>query len=529
MKIGQKYTTDLQNESFDAIIIGAGLSGLTTAILLAQAGKKVLVLEQHFKAGGYTHTFRRKGYLWDVGLHYIGDVHRKNSFMKMLFDEITEGNLKWAPMDAVYDRIVFPDRAYDFIAGKNNFIAKLTDYFPEEKNAIAKYIETVQRAAKSAKNFFINKALPSVQGSLTYPVMSRQFRKFSDRTTREVLSELTNNNQLIGVLTGQWGDYGLPPAQSSFAMHALLVNHYLDGANYPIGGSGQIPAGAVQHLEKLGGKVALNAEVEEIMVHRHQAIGVRMTDKSELRAPIIVSSAGVFNTFGRLLSSSNSQKSMQNVERSISYICLYLGFQKTAAALNFEQTNLWLYPDYDHDRTVTNFLQNPHQNPPPVTYLSFASAKDPQWEQQHPGTATMEIIGMAPFEHFSQWQETRWQRRGAEYLDFKKKYADNLLQTAIRQVPQIRDQIDHMEISTPLSTRHFAGYEFGELYGLTHDPRRMRQKWLRPQTKIKNLYLTGQDVTTAGIGSAMIAGVLTTAAILKRNIVEDIIRRQKKY
>ena len=62
-------------KKYDAIIIGSGIGGLCSAALLSMKGKKVLVLEKHFKIGGWTHTFRRKNYEWDVGIHYIGKVH----------------------------------------------------------------------------------------------------------------------------------------------------------------------------------------------------------------------------------------------------------------------------------------------------------------------------------------------------------------------------------------------------------------------------------------------------------------------
>ena len=131
MKI-QKYSSDKVSDKYDVIIIGSGISGLCSAAILGMEGKKVLVLEKHFKIGGYTHTFKRQGYEWDVGIHYIGGVHRKKAFSRRLFDKITENNLKWNKTDDNYDRIVFPDKSYDFIAPKSKFIESMKNYFPNE-------------------------------------------------------------------------------------------------------------------------------------------------------------------------------------------------------------------------------------------------------------------------------------------------------------------------------------------------------------------------------------------------------------
>jgi len=115
-------TNKISNEKYDVVIIGSGISGLCSAALLSMEGMKVLVLEKHFKIGGYTHTFKRSGFEWDVGIHYIGGVHNKNTFTRRLFDKISDSNLEWSKMSDNYDRMIFPDRSYDFIAPKEKFV-----------------------------------------------------------------------------------------------------------------------------------------------------------------------------------------------------------------------------------------------------------------------------------------------------------------------------------------------------------------------------------------------------------------------
>ena len=97
-------------KNYDTIIIGSGMGSLTTAAILAKEGQKVLVLERHYTAGGFTHVFKRKGFEWDVGIHYIGEVQRPTSVIKKLFDYISDSKLLWADMGEVYDKIIIGDK-----------------------------------------------------------------------------------------------------------------------------------------------------------------------------------------------------------------------------------------------------------------------------------------------------------------------------------------------------------------------------------------------------------------------------------
>ncbi|MFO1519666.1 MAG: NAD(P)/FAD-dependent oxidoreductase [bacterium] len=523
------YKKERLNEPYDAVMIGSGIGGLSAAALLAKAGKKVLVLERHYMAGGFTHTFQRKGYEWDVGVHYIGEVHRKNSALRKIFDYLTDGALEWAYMGDVYDKIVFNDEIYEFVSGTQAFKERLYRYFPEEKSAIDRYIDLVFQATGATKNFFMEKALPPIAATLAYPFLTSKFLKFSDQTTLEVVRSLTSNRKLIGVLTAQYGDYGLPPAESSFAVHAMIAKHYLDGGNYPVGGSGQMGATIAPVIEKAGGKILVKAEVREILVEGHQAVGVRLTNGDEIRAPLILSDAGVMNTFGRLLTPELQENfslndKLKTVKPSLSHLCIYIGIKESSKDLGLGKTNYWIYPDYDHDQNIARYLKDP-SSPLPVVYVSFPSAKDPTWEERFPGRSTIEVIGFTPYEWFARWEGTPWGKRGADYEAYKASLTERLMEQVYRHVPQIKGKIDHMELSTPLSTRHFCNYQHGEIYGLEHTPERFRMKWLRPHTPIKNLFLTGQDIVTDGIGGALFGGVLTASAVLRKNVMKEIFAR----
>jgi len=257
-----------------------------------------------------------------------------------------------------------------------------------------------------------------------------------------------------------------------------------------------------------------------------KAVGVKMEDGKEFFAPTIISGAGWYNT-NRLIPDTIQGKTKWNqndkkLSRSASHVSLYIGLEGTAEELKLGKANYWIYPDdYDHDLTLSKFLKNPDETFP-VIYISFPSAKDPNWEERYPGKSTIEIITMAPYDWFNKWEGTKWKKRGEDYEAFKEQLAQRMLEYLYEKEPQVKGKIDFYELSTPLSTRHFANYDEGEIYGLSHDPQRFQQRFLKPTTPFKNLLLTGQDIATAGVGGALVAGVLTASTILKKNIIKVI-------
>ncbi len=517
----------LLEDNYDTILIGSGMGSLATAAILAKEGQKVLILERHTTAGGFTHVFKRKGYEWDVGIHYIGEVQRPKSIMKLLFDYITNGQLKWQDMGDVYDRIVIGNKTYDLVKGVENFKNKMFEYFPKEEKAIKKYIDLVFEANKKSRNFYMDKALPPIISKLFGGLMRRPFYKFSDKTTFEVLSNLTSDKELIKVLTGQYGDYGLPPKQSSFYMHASVVRHYFSGGSFPIGGSSQIVKTIIPLIAEAGGTILINAEVEEVVIKNNTATGVRMIDGKIFSAKNIVSGAGVLTTYNKLLPSATIIKhklndQLKQINPSVAHVSLYIGLEGSPDELLLPKSNLWIYPDdCDHDTCIERYIKDMNE-PFPVVYISFPSAKDPDWPNRYPGKSTIDIITLVSYETFASWSGTRWMKRGSEYDALKDKIAQRLLKELYNQLPHLKGKVKYYELSTPLTTQHFVNYDKGEIYGLDHSPKRFRQKFLKPRTAIKNFYLTGQDIVTAGIGGALLSGVLTTKAITGINVFKKI-------
>ncbi len=521
----EKYSINKLKDTYDVIVIGSGISGLCSAALLSLEGKRVLVLEKHFKIGGYTHTFNRQNYEWDVGLHYIGSVHKKNSFSRRLFDKISGNNLKWNKMSDNYDRIIFPDKSYDLVAPKSKFIETMSSYFPGNSSEIESYVDLVGKVNRSMFKFFGAKSLSGVSQLLLYRYLTKEFFKYADKTTHEALSNIISSKELIGVLTGQWGDYGLPPKDSSFFMHCAIAGHYFDGANYPVGGSRSIPESIAPQILDNGGDIFMSAGVEKVLINNGRAQGVVMENGDVIKSRYVISSAGVQNTLGKLLKDyakiKSYQSNLKNVQPSSGHACLYVGFDKSAEELNIKDTNLWIYPSYDHDFNTREYL-NDESKDFPLLYISFPSAKDPDWESNYGKTATLEAIIPTSFNAYSKWFNSKWKKRGDEYKDFKENLSHRIISQIYKHNPHLKDKISFYELSTPLSTKSMAHYEFGELYGIDHTPQRFREKWLKPKTPLKNLFMTGQDITTVGVPSALASGALTASVLLRKNILKKI-------
>jgi all-trans-retinol 13,14-reductase len=528
LRIGYRYRPKRLASWYDAIVIGSGMGGLTTASLLSELGKKVCVLEQHYTAGGYTHSYERAGYEWDVGVHYIGDVGARTRSRRM-FDFLSDGKLDWAPMAAEYDRFYVGDKIFSAVAGKQAFRDNLVASFPKEEQAIDRYMKLLAEVSNALSIHSMGRVLKPWQRSISAPFTRWRTPACMYRNTYDVLSELTENQDLIAVLCGQWGDMGLPPKQSAFMVHAMIARHYLYGGYYPVGGSWRIAESIIPKIRMTGGEVFTYARVKEILVEDQKVTGVEMEDGHCIDCPCVVSSAGIDNTFNLLLpvevvSEIGYDRLLPHVKPSFAHLCVYIGLKETAEQLDLPKTNYWIYPHNDYDAAVQAFLEDKDAEFP-VVYISFPSAKDPDYLNRHPGTATIEIVAPAPHKWFEQWQGSTWGKRGDDYETFKAELGGRLMQHLYDKLPRLKGKVDYYEVSTPVSTEWFGGYRHGELYGLAHTSERLQQKWLGPRTPIAGLWLTGQDVLTCGVTGAMMAGMLTTMAMVGMRRMSPLMKR----
>jgi phytoene dehydrogenase-like protein len=502
------------SNQYDAIIIGSGIGGLTTAAILSKLNhKKVLILEQHFVVGGYTHEFERNHkFKWDVGLHYVGNMG-KGELGRTVFDYITDGKLEWNQMPDVFDKFVYPDFTFGQSSHPEKFAADLIQMFPEEKKAIERYFSDV-------KTFALVNWSGGFISSLVKPFLPR-IRKITQLTMKEYLDQNFKDTRLKALLVSQWGCYGLPPSESSFATHATLVYSFLTGAYYPVGGAAEIAKHIMPLIERNGGKALTQHQVTEIIIENGEAKGVKVQKAhqpdspiEEYYAPVVISDAGAFNTYTKLIPAtikddlvSKYREEIKQFPKPHSAFTVYLGFKESPAYLGFRGENHWLYTSYDHDKALAEQNAAPDQGIK-ACYLSFASLKDSTQT-----THTAEIIVFIDYDFFAKWHNQPWKRREEEYYELKERITQNILDLVESHYPGFKQLIEYSEISTPLTLEYFDQSYKGAFYGIPGVPERLNKKWISPKTPMKNLYLTGVDAGSFGIMGAMMGGVATAGVL----------------
>ena len=511
---------------YDAVVVGSGMGGMSVAVLLARSGKSVLLLEQNAVVGGMTQSYSRNGYRWTVGLHYIGDVASPHTMTRKLFDYVTDRKIKWAEMPSIFNRMVIGGREYSIPAGEAPYADILKHHFPRQADAIDQYLALVRSASKSSAPYFAQKALPQAIAKTMQEEACGAFFEYADRLTIDVMRELFDDEELIAVLCANWGDYSLEPTKSAFAMHCMLAKHYMNGGSYPVGGGAAFADAMVPIIEQAGGAVLHSAEVENICVEDRQVTGVRLADGTTIACETIISNAGVQNSFGRLLASDVAEdagltEKLSMVNDTYAIVGLNIGFNKSAVDLGFSPANIWDHPSPDMQANLEAHRAD-FSAPFPWTFITFPSTKDPCWDEEFPGKATVEMYAYTDYRHFERWANTRWMKRGDDYLARKAEIKDRLLERLFHFAPSARDAVDVVEVSTPLTYETFAKRQKGGFMGLEGSPARFRQDWLRAQTPIKGLWLTGQDVSTDGVIGALMGGVICASAILGRDLLSEI-------
>ena len=184
MKKEKYYSSDPVDGPFDVIIIGSGAGGLTSGAILSEAGKRVLIVEQHFQPGGFTHTFSRKNYEWDVGLHYFGASTQTSQWYQQMAG-LTDGAFKLEPFGEYVDEMHFPDMTVTVPNSYEKYAAVLKEHFPEESKGIDGYLNEIKYMRKKLQLYFGINLLPKGLTRFARNTFAKRAHKLATSTTEE--------------------------------------------------------------------------------------------------------------------------------------------------------------------------------------------------------------------------------------------------------------------------------------------------------------------------------------------------------
>ena len=496
---------------------------MTAASILSKAaGMKVLVLEKHSERGGLTHVFRRDGASWDVGVHYMGGME-PGSRARALYDYMSDKALEWNRMPDDFERFIYPGLDFAVPSDPARYQERLIKYFPEEAEAIRQYFVDLKKAAQWHINGRVMRAVLPWPFNFLLGQWLRLGAKMATQTTGQYLRDRFKSSKLQSVLASQWGDYGLPPDESAFAQHAIVAWSYLKGGWFPKMGASRIARTFEVGIEANGGCVKVCQEVKEIILEGNRAVGVRVLDgrgakprDNEYRAPIIISNIGAEATYNRLLPLNGPAAQLtQQIRKEIfplsggySAVVLYLRLAKPVSTLGVQGENYWISTSFNHD-DIDQQTTSVMAGKPRYAYMSFPSAKSGD-ERFH----TAEILAIVKAEAFSAWHESTHGARGHDYVELKQRITDGLLDLADTATPGLKDLVQYIELSTPLTVEDYVSHPGGAIYGLKGTPQRYLAKELSKASPISGLYLSGVDISSLGVSGGMYGGVIAASRVL---------------
>jgi all-trans-retinol 13,14-reductase len=519
-----------RDDSWDAIVIGAGLGGLTCAAYLTTNGLRTLVLEQNQVAGGCSQVFRRQGkYEFDVGVHYIGDCHADGAMTAILRGLGLAGRIEFAQMDPDgYSTLVFPDLTFRVPAGWEAYLARLIETFPAEERGLRRCIGILHRIARE-----LDRGIPTgIRGLASFPLQAPATMLFGMLPLAALYQLCGLSRQARAVICGESGDYACPPSRTPVALHAGFLHHYLKaGAYYPRGGGQVIAAHLVDVIQTHGGQVHTNVRVEKILLEGGGVTGVRLHDGRTLRAPTVVSNADIKRTYlelvGREHLSARAVRRIEHYRMALPIFSVYLGLDIDVAD-RMPNTNYWCYPHADVEAFYQACYDGQLPSEPPF-FLTSASLKDPDNKHTAPrGHSTVEVMTVVPPD-YRFWDIAEGPAAGEtysrnpEYLAIKDRLTKTLIDQAATVIPGLRDHIVFQEASTPITQERFTLSSGGACYGLELAIDQMGPRRPRPQTAIKGLYLAGAStIFCHGILGSMNGGVGTAGAVLRRDLHAEI-------
>ncbi|MBU2651995.1 MAG: NAD(P)/FAD-dependent oxidoreductase [Bacteroidetes bacterium] len=482
------------NSGNNVLIIGSGLGGLLCGAILSKEGFRVTVLEKNSVIGGCLQTFTRQGKTFDTGMHYIGSME-KGQILHTIFSYVgltRKLRLKQLDIDC-FDRISYMGKEYDLAQGFERFTDSLSARFPGKKDEISQYVKGLRKVVGMVdlynlrpfrqENLFVNPGI-SIPAS-------------------EYIAGLTKDNVLRNILAGLNGLYAGVKEGSPLYVHAVINHFFIQSAWRPIGGSSQIAAALSEIIETNGGEIIPRAEVQILHVDGDLIDKVITTDGREFHSEYIISDIHPANTL-RMLNGRSLRKAYINrvlkLENSMGMFILYIILKKDCFPyLNhnyyyFDKDDVWSDQNQDDDKWPSGFMM-------------YTSAR--LMEQQY--SENVVVMTYMKYDQVRPWENTTVGKRGEAYEEFKAERAERLMDLVEKAFPGIRQKVERIYTSTPLTFRDYTGTIDGSAYGIIKDSRNFMDSFLIPRTKIPNLYLTGQNLNLHGILGVSLSALITCA------------------
>lgn len=499
-------------EKYDVVIMGSGLGGLVCANILVREGYSVCILEKNNQYGGNLQTFVRDKSIFDTGVHYIGGLEKEQNLYKYFTYLGIMNELKLKKMDARFDRITFggDEREYYHLQGVDSFEEYLKSVFPQEKKAIKTYLNKLKDTCGKFPLYNLELGESYYQN---YDLLSLN--------AKDYLDSITDNNDLKAVLAGSNLLYAGSP-KTPFYVHALSVSSYIQSSYRCVNGGVQIAKLLIKKIKKHGGKIYKYKEVTLLNVENNKIISAVTKDKTTIQGDLFISNFEPINTL-KMLNGANIRKAyikrIERIESVISAFCVYIVFKPKS----FEYLN-YNYYHFKDKLGVWNTTNYKPKNWPESYMISFGAKKETdRWAEN------MTIITYMNYDEVKRWENTfntvaEESKRGDDYEKFKKEKAELVIKEIEKKFPDIKEKIQSVYTSSPLSQRDYIGANRGSIYGYVKDSNSPLKSFLSPKTKINNLFFTGQSLNLHGILGVTISGIVTCSEILGREYLLNKIK-----
>lgn len=539
------------SKGFDAVVVGAGLGGLSAAAHLSAAGKRVILLERYSVLGGSSHVFRRRGsWEFDCGVHYVGDCGPGGIVSAMIHGLALDDRIQWLPLEeSAFDRIIAPDFALNVPVGWESFLAELLVAFPDEQRAVRRFHSIMHRLADSLDRRGPHRPAATLARWVAAAGWAAPFLAMPYAAT---LASCGFSPRAVLALSVQCGAL----ASSSLSMPtAAMAGFYQDyvggGAYYPRGGGQVLAAGFAEVITSHGGTIRTNAAVEKILVDNGRVTGVRLMSGEEIAAAAVVSDADIIKTYKELVGLEHlprlHRERVKHWSMSHPLINGFFGVEfDVHSQLN---SNYFAIPDWGVATSLlslTRFSRSvidgkgfcdgrawahamAAQQP---MYLQSSSRRDPDHAAAPEGHATIEVQTITPADPrlwgFDGYDvESGEYRNTRRYNEIKKIVLDGMLERMEQAYPGASSRVRLAELGSPATQTRFVGNTAGAPFGLAL---RLDQAGpLRPgtETPVRGLFLAGTStVWGPGTVGSMLSGAYAAAAITGRDLVGEIRRGQ---